>query len=65
MTGSQLENKNNDLSSLRASIDEIYNEIRDLEKENFEEDHKANDIAEKSKDCAKVRIRVRVRVRVR
>ena len=51
---SKLENKNNELNSLRSNIDHIYNEIRILEKGIFEEDKKANDITEKAKECHKI-----------
>ena len=51
---SKLENRTNELNSLRSNIDHIYNEIRILEKEIFEEDKRANDISEKAKECHKI-----------
>ena len=51
---SKLENKNNELNSLRSNIDHIYNEIRLLEKIIFEEDKRANEIADKAKECHKI-----------
>lgn len=53
-TASKLENKTNELNSLRSNIDHIYNEIRLLEKDIFEEDKRANDISEKTKECHKI-----------
>jgi chromosome segregation ATPase len=50
---SKLENKNSELNSLRTNIDHIYDEIRMLEKEIFEEDKKAHEISEKVKDSHK------------
>lgn len=50
---SKLENKNSELNSLRTNIDQIYDEIRLLEKDIFEEDKKAHEISEKVKDCHK------------
>lgn len=50
---SKFENKNSELNSLRTNIDHIYDEIRLLEKDIFEDDKKAHEISEKVKESHK------------
>ena len=54
IVAAKLENKNKELNSLRLNIDNIYNDIRNLEKNIFEEDKKSNDVSEKTKECLKL-----------